>query len=153
MGKTQNKKSKLNYRGIIAILVIIAVIVAIVIFATRKDKENEQPPVETYKTEEDGAKFNTSEKLQETKTFDGYEISAIDLNEIDGKTNFTAKIKNVTDKTIGNKSAYIVFKTQSGEEIYRMQVYLSEIQPGKTINVNSKLTVNVVESYDIELQF
>ena len=34
-----------------------------------------------------------------------------------------------------------------------MQVYLSEIQPGKTINVNSKLTVNVVEAYDIELQF
>ena len=151
--KTQSKKKKINVKGIIVLLLIIAIIAVVVVLVTRKGNNQEQAPVETYKTEEDGAKFNTSEKLQETKTFNGYEISGIDLNEIEGETNFVAKIKNVTDKTIGNKSAYIVFKTQSGDEIYRMQVYLSEIQPGKSININSKIAVDVVEAYDIELQF
>lgn len=155
MEKKKQKKAKLNYRGIIAIIVIIVVIVAIVIFATRKSNKNnqQQTPVETYKTEEDGTKFNTSTKLQETKTFNGYEISEISLKETEGEVEFSAKIKNVTQNSIGNKSIYIVFKTQSGEELYKMQVYLGEIKPEKSTTISSKITKDIIGAYDLEIQF
>lgn len=152
MGRIEKKKGKINYKGIIAILLVIAIAVAIIIFATKKnDNPQEQSGQETYEQTEDGSKYNKSEKLQETKTFYGYEISNIGLSEIEGQTTFNAKIKNVTDKAIGNESIYIVFKTKSGEELYKMQVYVTELKPGKSINVNSSITKEVVESYDIEI--
>lgn len=152
--KQKKRKFKLNYRGVLAIIVIIAIIVVIVIFATKKNKKEENlPPVETYKTEEDGTKFNTSTKLQETKTFSGYEISNIALKETEGEAEFSAKIKNVTESPIGNKSIYIVFKTQSGEELYKLEVYLGEIKPGKSTTIGSKITKSVVEAYDLEIKF
>ncbi len=153
MAKKKQKKSKLNYRGIMAIIGIIAIIVTIVIFATTKNKKNneEQPQEETYKTEEDGTKYNTSENLQGTKTFGGYEISNMYLKEEEGETVFTAKIKNVTQNSIGGKTIYIIFKGKSGEELYKMQTYISEMKPGKSTNISSKITKNVVEAYDIEL--
>lgn len=153
MGKKPQKKGKLNYRGIIAIIVIIAIIITIVIFATTRNKNNEeQPQEETYKTEEDGTKYNTSTKLQETKIFEGYEISNIALSETDGEVDFSAKIKNTTQNSIGKESIYIIFKKQSGEELYKMEAYISEIKPGKSININSKITKAVVDAYDIEIK-
>ena len=139
---------------IIAIIVIIAIIIAIVVFATRKTTNNneEQTPTETYKTEDDGTKYNTSTKLQETKTFEGYEISNIGLKEKDGEVDFSAKIKNTTQNSIGKESIYIIFKKQSGEELYKMEAYISEIKPGKSININSKITKAVVDAYDIEIK-
>lgn len=155
MGRVENKKSNLNYGRIMAAILILAIIVAIVVLITRKkDNNNEQPqaPVETYEQQEDGTKYNTSTKLQEAKTFDGYEISAMELKEIEGETTFSAKIKNVTEESIGNESIYIIFKTQSGEELYKMEAYVSEIKPGKSININSSITKDVVEAYDVELK-
>lgn len=154
MQKKQQKKAKLNYRGIIAIILIMAIIAVIVLLATRKKNNNEQQPQEeTYQTTEDGSKYNTSENLQGAKTFDGYEISNMYLKEEAGETVFTAKIKNVTENSIGNKPIYIIFKGKSGEELYKMQMYVSEIKPGKSTNISSKITKDVVEAYDIELKF
>lgn len=153
MVKKEQKKGKRNYRGIIAIILLIAIIVIIVIFATRKNEKQDEPQQETYGTTENGEKYNTSEKLQGTKTFDGYEISNIYLKEEAGENIFTAKIKNVTENSIGNKPIYIVFKNETGEELYKMQVYISEIKPGKSTNISSKIAKDVVGAYDIELQF
>lgn len=153
MGRTEKKKSNLNYGKILAIIVVIIISVIIVVATRRKDvTQDQQPQVETYKEEEDGTKFNTSEKLQETKVFENYEISNTAISKKDGETQFSAKIKNVSDTVIGNESVYIIFKSISGEELYRMEVYLSEIQPGKSTTINSKITIDVVESYDIELK-
>ncbi len=155
MAKAPIKKKKINIKGIVAILVIIAIIVSSIILLTKKGtkEKQDQAPVETYKTEDDGTKFNTSEKLKETKNFNGYEISNIVLKEIDEEVEFSAKIKNVTQNSIGNKSIYVVFKTQSGQELYKMEVYLGEIGPEKSTTINSKITKDVVGAYDIELQF
>lgn len=153
MGKKTQKKGNLNYRSIIAIIGIIAIIVAIVLIVTTKNKKNnEEQQVETYQTTDTGTKYNTSKKLQETKTFEGYEISNIALSETEGEADFSAKIKNVTENTIGKESIYIIFKKQSGEELYKMETYVSEIKPGKSININSKITKDVVEAYDIEIK-
>lgn len=152
MGKKQQNKGKLNYKIIIAIIVIIAIIIAVVVIAKSKKNNVEQQQEETYKTTDTGTKYNTSTKLQETKTFEGYEISNIGLSETEGEVDFSAKIKNVTENSIGKESIYIVFKTQSGEELYKMEAYISEIKPGKSININSKITKEVVEAYDIEIK-
>ena len=73
------------------------------------------------------------------------------LKEEEGETVFTAKIKNVTQNSIGGKTIYIIFKGKSGEELYKMQTYISEMKPGKSTNISSKITKNIVEAYDIEL--
>lgn len=153
MEKKKQKRGKLNYKGIIAIIVLIAIIAVIVVLATRKGKMEEQPQTQTYGTTENGEKYNTSENLQGAKTFDGYEISNIYLKEEAGENIFTAKIKNVTESSIGNKPIYIVFKGQTGEELYKMQVYVSEIKPGKSTSISSKITKDIIEAYDLEIQF
>ena len=33
-----------------------------------------------------------------------------------------------------------------------MEAYISEIKPGKSININSKITKAVVDAYDIEIK-
>ncbi len=156
MEKKKQKNVRLNYKGIIAIMVIIAIIIAIVIFVIRKNKKNDekQLPIDAaYTTEDNGTKVNTSTKLQEIKNFNGYEISNIELKETNGEAEFSAQIKNVTQSSIGNKSIYIVFKSQSEEELYKMQVYLGEIKPEKSTRINSKITKSVIDAYDIEIKF
>lgn len=152
MGRVEKKKSQLNYKGIVAILILIAIIVIIIMFATKKKDNNKPQEIQdTYEQNEDGAKYNTSEKLQEEKTFFGYQIYEMKLSEIEGKTTFSAKLKNTTENVIGNESLYIVFKSTTGEELYKMQVYVTEIKPGKSIDINSNITKEVVEAYDIEI--
>ena len=152
MRKTE-KVEKLNYKLIITIIVVIAIIALVVVLVNKNKKKEEPTPIETFETMDNGEKYNTSEKLQETKTFEGYEISNISLKEIDGENYFNAKIKNVADQAIGNKSIYIVFKAQTGEDIYKMQVYVGKIEPGKSTNVTSKITKDIIGSYDVEIQF
>ena len=148
----KQKKFKLNYRRVIAIIIILAVIIMAVVVITKKTKkQEEQQPEQQYYTTDGESKYNNSEKLQETKNFEGYEITKIGLNEIEGETYFNAKIKNTSNKSIGNELIYIIFKTKTGQEIYKMQVQIDELEPGKTTNINSKITKDVVGAYDIEI--
>ena len=150
--RKQKKQKKSNYKFVLAIVLIALIIVAVVLIVKNNKNEKNNNNVQNYETMVDGTKFNNSESLKQTKTFGQYELSNADLQERDGEVQFSAKIKNISDKATESKSIYIVFKSQSGEDIYKMQTYLTEIQPGSSMNINSKITKDVINAYTIEIQ-
>ena len=99
---------------IIIAIAIILIIILLVVKNSNKEEEPQQPLPQqqenvTNNVEEeyvnvqgDGTKVNISDKLAETKTIDGLEISNIQLTEKDNVSLILADVKNPTNETKGN---------------------------------------------------
>lgn len=151
MAKKESKQAQGKRRLAILILILILVIVAVVLIVNKNKKPQNQPENPTTVQEEGGSKTNISEELKKEKTFFGYQVSNTVLKEAEGEATFITTLKNTTENTIGNESIYIIFKSKTGEELYKMEVYVPAIEPGKTLDLNSTIAQNVIDAYDIEI--
>ena len=74
----------------IAVIAVIAVAVAVALSSSNTTKE------EYVEVLDDGTKVNTSEKLSETKTYNGLEFTNIKFTNASSATNLSADVKNTT---------------------------------------------------------
>ena len=151
---------KKNEKIMIAVLIVIVIIVTIVFFVTRKEnkkvEENvvkeEQQQEEYVQVLDDGTKLNKSDKLNETKVFDGLEISNIQLTESNNLSVLLGTITNTSTTTKGGYSVDIKIIDEDENEIVTMAGYISELEPGESTQLNASATFDYANAYDFIIE-
>lgn len=148
--KTKEKK----LIGILVIIIIIAVI-ALIIIKTRKKEEdittNNQIEEEFVDVLEDGTKLNKSDKLHETKKFDGLKITNFQLTQKDNVTVLLGTITNETQQTKGGYPVKIKIVDKNENEIITVGGFIGELKPGESMQLNSSATFDYANAYDFEI--
>lgn len=139
--------------GILALITIIAIIVMVVIRNNNKNKEEQpvEPEEEFVEVLEDGTRLNKSDKLHETKTFDGMEISDFQLTE---NGNVTLLLGTITNTSSTNKGGYPVNITvvdKEGQEIITVAAFLGELKPGENTQLSTSATFDYANAYDFTI--
>ena len=149
----------------IVIIVLAAVVVAGTFYITyrNKDEDDVQEQNEEQNEEqnviqegyvlikEDGTKENISDKLKETKTFDGLTYSNITLTKENGMTYILADVYNGTEETVGEFPVGIELLDEEGNTIRTVNGYINQIEPGGTVKLNAGTTIDAVQAYDIRI--
>lgn len=151
----ENKKRNI----IIGIVILIIIVILIAVFGNKnnKNKQNENEQTDNQVTEEfvnvldDGTRLNTSNKLKETKTIDGMEISNFQLTAKDNVTILLGTITNKSDAVKGDYPVNIKILDKQGNEIITVGGYIGELQPGATTQLNCSATFDYANAYDFEI--
>ena len=153
-----NKKVKKIIAAIMIIIVIAMVITIMLRFRNRKSTENirtveEQiiPKEEFVDKLEDGTRINSSDKLHETKTFDGLEISDFQLTEKDNMTVLLGKITNNANTKKGGYAVNITVLDKDRNEMTTVVAYIKELQPGENTILNVSSTFDYANAYDFTI--
>ena len=153
-----NKKVKKIIAAIMIIIVIAMVITIMLRFRNRKSTENirtveEQiiPKEEFVDKLEDGTRINSSDKLHETKTFDGLEISDFQLTEKDNMTVLLGKITNNANTKKGGYAVNITVLDKDRNEMTTVVAYIKELQPGESTTLNVSSTFDYANAYDFTI--
>ena len=140
----------------VTILIIVAVIISVIFVITNNKKNKNKVIVKSVDEENkyvnvlsDGTKENTSQKLNEDKTFDGLDITEIKLTENNKLTKLTANITNNTKKITGDYTAKIIFVDSKNNELAEMGFYIKELQPGESTGLNASTTFDYSNAYNI----
>lgn len=148
------KKEAIVIFTIVAIMVII--LVAVIARREKINNENNQITENTVKEEfvevkEDGTRVNTSNKLSETKKYDGLEISNITLTEKNNESYIRATVKNTTTQVKGDESITLTIIDKAGTTLTEVQGYLDTIQPGNTATLSIKASADFANAYDFKV--
>lgn len=147
-------------RGIMILIGISVLIIIILMFVgkwTNKKKEEgriheESSLQEDYTKKEGNIVINTSEKINENKKTEEFEISNVNLKEVNGETILSARVKNNTaekqEKFLGN----IVLLDKENKGIVRIPVRISETKAGETIEIEASITGSYVNAYDYRIE-
>lgn len=153
---------KKSEKRMVLILVVIAIIVVAVLIKVRTKKEdggsggaggqgkaNNEEFVEVL---EDGTKMNVSNKLAETKTFENYEISNIQLTEQDGQSLILADVKNIGETKAEVALIDITILDKDGNEIVTIGGIIGDVEPGQTVQLNASATTDFANAYDFSIK-
>lgn len=152
---------KKSERRMILMLIIIGIIIIAILVKVKNGKTNENPINEEQQNEqieefvevsEDGTKVNKSEKLAETKTFENYEISNIQLTENEGQSLLLADVKNIGDAKTDVRLIDITLLDKEGNEITTIGGIVGEIEPGQVVQLNSSATADFANAYDFTIK-
>ena len=149
------KNGKKFIIGVI-IIVTVAVIISAIFVVINSKKTKNKVAVKSVDEENkfvnvlsDGTKENTSERLNEDKTFDGLDITEIKLTENNKLTKLTASITNNTKKIKGDYTAQIIFVDSKNNELAEMGFYIKQLQPGESTSLNASTTFDYSNAYNI----
>ena len=152
------KKKEKRMIGIIILIGIIIIAILMIISNIKKQKNNnETASEENVVTEEfvdvldDGTKLNTSDKLHETKEFDGMQISNFQLTENNNVTLLLGTITNVSDSTKGGYPVNITILDKEGNEIVTVGGYIQELSAGESTQLNTSATFDYANAYDFTI--
>ncbi|MNI72837.1 hypothetical protein D3C73_1288020 [compost metagenome] len=102
--------------------------------------------------DEKGNKENVSNKFNEVKKYDVYEVSNAKF-KMDGTYSvFTAELKNTSNETQKGHLAEIVFLDKKGNEMSKMGIYIREMKAGAQIVINATISDDLVDTFDYKLQ-
>ena len=117
------------------------------------DGEQEDEEEEKYvSVSDDGTKVNISEKLSETKTIDGIEITDIELTENGNVTQLLATMTNTSDETQGGYVAVLTLLDEDGNVLLEMSPYIAELEPGESTTLNTSATFDYANAYDFTIE-
>lgn len=146
---------KSNEKNFILVLIIISVIIiaiiAIVTGNKNKKEENANNEEKYVEVLQDGTKLNKSNKLQETKTIDGMEVTDFQLTSNGNVTTLLGTITNKSNDIKGDYPVAIKILDDKGNEIITVGGYIGELQPGKSMQLNCSATFDYANAYDFEI--
>lgn len=146
------KKWEKNW--IIGLIVFLVVVIGIIIIRNNnknKENENTNKSEEFVEVLEDGTRLNISNKLNETKTIDGLEVSNFQITENNNVTVLLGTITNKTSQTRGDYAVSIKVKDKEGNEIVTVGGYIGELKPGQSTQLNCSATFDYANAYDFEI--
>ena len=150
------KKNEKRMIGILLIITVIVIIAAIVIGSNKKKEqtdENKQNEVEEFvNVLEDGTRLNKSDKLHETKTFDGMEITNFQLTEKDNVSLLLGTVTNTSSETKGGYPVQIIVVDKQGNEIITVDAFLGELKPGASSQLSTSATFDYANAYDFSIK-
>lgn len=148
-------------KQVIGVLVLITVLVIIVAIVVRNINGKEEKIIESQEenvvTEEfvdvleDGTRVNKSDKLHESKTFDGMEINNFSLTEKGNVTLLLGTITNMSSEVKGDYPINIKVIDKDGNEIVTVAAYIGELEPGESCELNTSATFDYANAYDFEI--
>ena len=157
-GEIKVKKKEKQIIGVLAIIIIFIIIVAVVFKVKNSKEENlaniqEENVVaeEFVDVLEDGTRVNKSEKLHETKIFDGLEISNFRLTEKENVTLLLGTITNRSSEVKGDYPINIKVVDKNGNEIVTVSAYIGKLEVGESCELNTSATFDYANAYDIEI--
>ena len=144
---------------LIVIVLLAAVVVAGAFYITHRNQEGKTNEAEEKNVVQEGyvliydngEKENISEKLKETKVFDGLTYSNITLTKENGMTYILADVYNGTEETLGEFPVGIELLDEEGNVIRNVNGYVNTIEPGGTVKLNAGTTIDAVQAYDIRI--
>ena len=144
--------------GVLVLITVIVIIVAVVL-SNRNKEDNSTDNVQATNTQteefvnvlSDGTKVNTSDKLHETKTFDGMEISNFQLTENGNVTLLLGTITNTSTEKKGGYPISITILDKDGNELTVVAAYIGELEPGESTQLNTSATFDYINAYDFEI--
>lgn len=150
---------KKNEKVIIAALAVIAIVLIIFMVVKRgsnKVLNNTDTNVissaeEFITTLGDGTKFNTSEKLHETKKFEGLEISELQLTSKNNASVILATVTNTSNTKQGGFVMVLTFVDRQGKTIKKVTSTIRELAPGEKTSINSSTTFDYSNAYDFTI--
>lgn len=151
----KNERKKYLLITAIGVILIIGIVAAIIIGINNKKQEPYTSPKEDdeYATIlEDGSKQNNSQALKQDKKYDDLDITEIQLTEKGNITSLTGKITNNTDKTKKESTATITLIDSKEKEITQMKIYIKELQPQESTNMNVNTTLDYSNAYDFTIK-
>lgn len=165
--KKNKRKKEISFRLIWLILFIVVVILALTIIVNNikqnknNNVDNQKQSVqqeEQNKQEEkyvvvldDDTKVNTSNKIKEEKQLGNLILKDIKVTYKDGITNVLANIQNNGEKT-ETANLKITFLDENNNEIYTMTGIIESIEAGQTGKLNSSITADFANCYDIKVE-
>ncbi len=132
---------------IIAIAILLVVIIAVAVSLASKDTTKE----EYVEVLEDGTKINTSEKLSQTKTYNGIEFTNIKFTNASSVTNLSADVKNTTSEDMESQVVRINVLDEQGNIITTYRGSVEALKAGETTTFNAAIAANYANAYDIEI--
>lgn len=162
MGKKAQKgkmgKSEKRLIVILAIITIVVIVIAIVVSNNKNTENRTTKIIDTPSQEEefvsqldDGTRLNTSDKLHETKTIDGMEITDFQLTEKDNVTLLLGTVKNTSSTTQGGYPVDVKIVDQQGNEIITIVAYIGSLEPGESTQFNTSATFDYANAYDFSI--
>lgn len=154
------KREEKRMVGILILITIVVIIIGIVMSINKgkKQKEGNNVAVEENKVveefvdlREDGTKVNTSNKLHETKSFDGFEIGNLQLKMKDNVSLILGEVKNVSNTARGDYPIDLIILDKQGNEIITIGAYIQELQPGQSAEFNTSATFDFANAYDFKI--
>ena len=158
-------------RGIL-ILIILSIVVVVVLFMIFKPNKEQQVAGEQttnqgqtsqgqtnnqqgefIKTNAEGDKVNTSEKINSTKEVGEYTLSNVSLKETNGETVMSARITNKSGRNQSGFYGNIVLVDKSNKEIGKIPVKVSDMKAGETREITATITESYAQNaYDYKLE-
>lgn len=157
--KKNDKKKLTNGKAIIFVILVVTIILITMIYII-KEKGNyeiiENPKTnqnieEFVEVLDDQTKLNTSEKLQETKKYEGLEIKNLQIIEKNNVTLLTGIITNVSEEKQGGYPINITIQNKEGNEIITISAYVEELEPGNTSYLSVSSTFDYANAYDLTI--
>lgn len=167
--KVNNKKRMVIF-GIIAILIVIATIIIVMVFANKAGNndlideiDNENNYVNPYSdpenkpsisgeenvTIENGVRVNNSDKISQQRNVGIYKFDNIKLQADSSGTVLTAKVSTTSQKKEGGKSFIISFYDKEQNLVSKMNIYVGYIKQGETIDLRAESTSDLSNAYDM----
>lgn len=154
---------------IIILIIVIIMVMAIVgvLYWGLNDSKTENLPTEMqieedsmltgskYVSEEiKGYRINTSEKVKETKYFEGLEIKITQLSSIDNRTTFLGTIKNTTNNKFEGSNILLTIYDDKGNELAKENIgnVIQPIDANQEVELNISIINDYANAYDFKLE-
>ena len=141
----------MKQKQVIMIIIAAVIVVAIIAIAVSLSSKGTTTKEEYVEVLEDGTKINTSEKLSQTKTYNGIEFSNIKFTNASSVTNLSADVKNTTSEDMGSQVVGINVLDEQGNVITTFKGSVESLKAGETTTFNAAIAANYANAYDIEI--
>ena len=156
---------KKNKKIITTLVVTVIVIVGVILILEKlsnnqenkgnqyKNDQEENKIVEKYVKElEDGTKINISNKLKETKSLDGLEISNIQLTYKNGISVILADVRNTTNQDIELTPINLKLYDEQGNILETLDGLISKIKATEKTQLNIGVSNDFANAYDFTIE-
>ena len=147
------KKKEKRMIAILVAITIVAIIMLIMMKGNKKEEEEQsEPPKEEFvNVLEDGTRLNTSNKLHETKKFEGLEITNFQLTEKGEVTLLLGTITNTSSTSQGGFPVDIKVVDKEGNQIAKVGLFLPPVEPGESTQLSTNATADFANAYDFSI--
>lgn len=117
-----------------------------------KEEKIEENNIYWVETKEDGKKINKSEKISETKEFEGLALEKQEFVSKDSKTEISIKVTNNTQQDIPLTPIVLILLDKEGKEIVRLNGIINPTKVGENSNIYIGSSLDYIDAYDFKIE-
>lgn len=104
---------------------------------------------ENVKVDENGDKTNISSEFSKEKKYNNYTITdAAIKTDAEGRTFFTAKVKNTSAESINGGLVDIILVDKSDNKVSKLPTYIRPLNAGEVMDVNASIEKDLSNAYN-----